>query len=114
MGEPLTWYMYSTWNNRFTEFIRNPKKKKVSAVKHTEKYLTDNNDNNGNVFVKEAKNLLGRFLQRGTLSSSEIDDHDLIATVHLRALGIVKSQDNYFEFTSNIIFDLLSSSYYPF
>src|ERR1044072_5924210 len=82
-------------------------KKKISAVKHTEKYLTDNNDNNGNVFVKEAKNLLGRFLQRGTLSSSEIDDHDLIATVHLRALGIVKSQDNYFEFTSNIIFDLL-------
>ncbi|CAI2189323.1 12522_t:CDS:2 [Funneliformis geosporum] len=91
------------------KFIRNPIKK-ISGVKHIEKYLTDNNDN---TFVKDARHLLERFLQRGTLSSSEIVDNNLIAIVHLRAIGIIKCKDNYFEFTSNIILDLLSSIYYP-
>uniref|UniRef100_U9SSU5 Uncharacterized protein n=1 Tax=Rhizophagus irregularis (strain DAOM 181602 / DAOM 197198 / MUCL 43194) TaxID=747089 RepID=U9SSU5_RHIID len=37
-----------------------------------------------------------------------------IAIVHLCAIGIIKNQDNDYVFTSNIIFDLLSSTYYPF
>ncbi|CAG8743895.1 17290_t:CDS:2, partial [Funneliformis caledonium] len=36
---------FSTWNDRFTEFIRNPTKKKISAVKYIENYLSDNTDN---------------------------------------------------------------------
>jgi hypothetical protein len=49
------------------------------------------------------------------LSSSKITDIDIIAIVHLRAIGIIiKSQNDDLVFTSNIIFDLLSSIYYPF
>ncbi|RGB42419.1 hypothetical protein C1646_809964 [Rhizophagus diaphanus] len=67
---------FSTWNERFTEFIH-------------------------------VRRLLERFLQRGSLSASGFDDDD-VAIVHLRAIGIIKSQDNDYVFTSNIIFDLLS------
>ncbi|CAG8534947.1 11785_t:CDS:2, partial [Ambispora gerdemannii] len=111
---------FNTWNNRFTEFIRNPTKKKINAVKHIEKYLTEPGNDSDittqyyNHFIKDAKKLLERFLQKGTLQSSEIAEGDLIALVHLRAIGIIKSQGDRLEFTSNIILDLLSSSYYPF
>ncbi|CAG8487401.1 7629_t:CDS:2, partial [Funneliformis caledonium] len=55
------------------------------------------------------------FLIRETLSSSEIDnEEDSISIVHLRTIGNIKSRDNYYEFTSNIILDILTSSYYPF
>ncbi|CAG8560971.1 3092_t:CDS:2 [Funneliformis mosseae] len=71
---------FSTWNNCFIEFI-------------------------------SAKNLLGCFLIRGTLSSSEIDnEEDSISIVHLRTIGNIKSRDNYYEFTSNIILDILTST----
>ncbi|RUS19713.1 hypothetical protein BC937DRAFT_87063 [Endogone sp. FLAS-F59071] len=32
---------------------------------------------------------------------------------HLRALGIVQERGSKYEFTSNIVFDMLSNKYYP-
>ncbi|PKY42754.1 hypothetical protein RhiirA4_456608 [Rhizophagus irregularis] len=102
---------FSIWNERFMEFIHNPSKCKISAIKHIEKYLpADNTDNNDNTYIKDARHLLERFLQRGSLPSSEFANDD-IAIVYLRAIGIIKNQDNNYVFTSNIIFDLLSRGF---
>ncbi|CAB5179207.1 unnamed protein product [Rhizophagus irregularis] len=105
---------FNAWNDLFTEFIRNPTKKKISAVKHIEKYLSEPVNSSNNHFIKDAKKLLERFLRKGTLHSSEINDEDLVAIVHLRAIGIIRDMGNeILGFTSNIILDLLSDNYYP-
>ncbi|CAG8695948.1 21145_t:CDS:2, partial [Racocetra persica] len=107
---------FNTWNYRFTEFIRNPTRKKINAVNHVEKYLSENDTTQTyNPLIKGARKLLERFLQKGTLQSSEITDEDSIPLLHLRAIGIVKSCDGHLlEFTSNLVLDILSSTYYPF
>ncbi|POG61897.1 hypothetical protein GLOIN_2v1700674 [Rhizophagus irregularis DAOM 181602=DAOM 197198] len=105
---------FNAWNDLFTEFIRNPTKKKISAVKHIEKYLSEPVNSSNNHFIKDTKKLLERFLRKGTLHSSEINDEDLVAIVHLRAIGIIRDMGNeILGFTSNIILDLLSDNYYP-
>ncbi|CAB4483235.1 unnamed protein product [Rhizophagus irregularis] len=70
---------FSKWNERFTEFIRNPPKRKISAIKVIEKYLTENTDNNDNTntYIKDVRCLLEHFLQRGSLPSSEFNDNDI-------------------------------------
>ncbi|CAB4373215.1 unnamed protein product [Rhizophagus irregularis] len=105
---------FNAWNDLFTEFIRNPTKKKISAVKHIEKYLSEPVNSSNNHFIKDAKKLLERFLRKGILHSSEINDEDLVAIVHLRAIGIIRDMGKeILGFTSNIILDLLSDNYYP-
>uniref|UniRef100_U9T6F3 Uncharacterized protein n=2 Tax=Rhizophagus irregularis TaxID=588596 RepID=U9T6F3_RHIID len=70
---------FSKWNERFTEFIRNPPKRKISAIKVIEKYLTENTDNNDNTntYIKDVRCLLEHFLQRESLPSSEFNDNDI-------------------------------------
>ncbi|CAG8733324.1 1816_t:CDS:2, partial [Dentiscutata erythropus] len=77
------------------EFIRNPTRKKINSVNHIEKYLCESDDATqyNNPLIKSARKLLERFLQKGTLQSSEITDEDSISLLHLRAIGIVKSSN---------------------
>ncbi|PKY42820.1 hypothetical protein RhiirA4_456696 [Rhizophagus irregularis] len=102
---------FDKWNERFTEFRRSPMNHQIKAVNHIEKHLSGSNDNE---LLESARNLLGRFLRRGTLRSSEIKDSDTNAIMHLQAIGIIKDLGSeLFGFTSNIIVDLLSTKYYP-
>jgi hypothetical protein len=101
---------FDKWNEHFTEFRRNPMNHQIKAVNHIEKHLSDRDDK----LIENAKNLLGRFLRRGTLYSSEIHGDDISAIMHLQAIGIIKDLGSeLFGFTSNIISDLLSTNYYP-
>ncbi|CAG8626939.1 907_t:CDS:1, partial [Paraglomus occultum] len=99
----------NTWDDCFTGFIRFPSTSKLSAVTNIHKYLDQQGE-----FEMKAKNLLGRFLQMRTMQKSDIVEEDSLALTHLRALSIIKEGDNLLDFTSNIIFDLLSAFYYPF
>ncbi|POG62128.1 hypothetical protein GLOIN_2v1785738 [Rhizophagus irregularis DAOM 181602=DAOM 197198] len=102
---------FDKWNERFTEFRRSPTNYQIKAVNHIEKHLSGSSDNG---LLESARNLLGRFLRRGTLRSSEIKDSDTNAIMHLQAIGIIKDLGSeLFGFTSNIMLDLLSTKYYP-
>lgn len=98
---------FEKWNERFTEFKRNPTNKQIKIVDQIEKYFSVSGD-------EDVRNLLGHFLQRGILHSSEITGTDTNAIIHLKAIGIIKNLDDVLlGFTSNIIFDILSTKYYP-
>jgi hypothetical protein len=106
------------FNKHFINFRCYYSDQKITAVNSIEKYLepkygitSQNKDING------VKKLLERFLQNGTLQKSEIDEKDLRAIIYLHAYGIINDHGDYGEkygFTSNIILDMLSSTYYPF
>jgi hypothetical protein len=70
---------FDKWNKHFTEFRRNPTNLQIKAVNHIEKHLFDCDDK----LIENVKNLLKRFLQRGTLYSSEIRGDDISAIMHL-------------------------------
>jgi hypothetical protein len=99
---------FDKWNKHFTEFRCNPINHQIKVVNHIEKLLILNDG-----LIESTRNLLGHFLQKGTLYLSEIKDSNTNVIMHLQAIGIIKDLGSeLFGFTSNIILDLLSTKYY--
>ncbi|RUS22791.1 hypothetical protein BC937DRAFT_86827 [Endogone sp. FLAS-F59071] len=94
------------WTTRFQEFIQQHSSKRVSILQHILRDLES--------MEQEVVQCLEQFLEFGEMPRPTInDDKTELMFGRLRALGIIVERGSKYEFTSNIVLDLLSNKYYP-
>ncbi|RUS16627.1 hypothetical protein BC937DRAFT_90982 [Endogone sp. FLAS-F59071] len=95
--------MMKEWTTRFQE---QHSSKRVSILQHILRDLES--------MEQEVVQCLEQFLEFGEMPRPTInDDKTELMFGHLRALGIIVERGSKYEFTSNIVLDLLSNKYYP-
>ncbi|KAF9992509.1 hypothetical protein BGZ79_002997 [Entomortierella chlamydospora] len=105
---------YGSYLPLITNFTRMGSLGKVEAVTHISSRL--NSISNRDPVIAASKKLLGKFLQSGALDYRQIETEEKDALLHLQGLGIIKQgnqESNDYIFTTNVLFDLLSETYYP-
>ncbi|KAF9401463.1 hypothetical protein BGX21_001601, partial [Mortierella sp. AD011] len=105
---------YKSYLRFITNFTRMGSLGKIEVVTYINDLL--NSISNRDPVIAASKKLLGKFLQSVTLDYHQIETEEKDALLHLQGLGIIKQRNQEssdYIFTTNVLFDLLSETFYP-